>query len=448
MKRKPGMAQATMQYRGPENTLWTSLLDVAKSRESGVEKFLRFDQKSGQFSCSSASFFDRFKMTIGLSDMSGKHVAKGVRSFQNVLTEQSSKASQDDVRKVQNILNKISLAARENTPFIDLFKGKHESWMANLPEEIKNKKFNELLLPATHDSGAHKVDFSNPISTKSRALTAANIVCKIFPFIRKIISDWTVTQNYSIREQLEKGIRSFDFRISHNADDNKFYISHTFNCIPVETALNEIEEFMRNHPGEAIIIHTKPDHPHRESMDKAHADQFMSLLQAKLNDLLCPPNDQGTFDESKTLKKMVDSGKRILVTYDDQQLSREKFTFLWSAYWLTGTWDDTSDVNEMKRSLDQKITQYTKDDKRMNAISFNLTTQVDDIKKYLISSLTPGQKQHTLRGLSDSIRRYMPTYFENHKNELDKISQVVVDFATSDFVDLVVQENLKHSGRR
>ena len=172
------------------------------------------------------------------------------------------------------------------------------NWMTKLPLDVRQRKLSQLVLPATHDSGAYQIDFNHSIPTGNKLLRVAYAISRWVKKVRSIISNWTVTQHHSIQMQLEIGVRSFDFRVSYHSVDKKFYLTHTFNCVPLETALDEIKEFMQKHPGEAIILHSKPDWEHRDGMQT-----YLPLVQEKLGDLLCLAPK--TFEEIPSLDQMA-----------------------------------------------------------------------------------------------------------------------------------------------
>lgn len=111
----------------------------------------------------------------------------------------------------------------------------NSSWMALLPDETPITKIN---MPGTHDSAACFVAFS---------------------FISR-------TQKLSVPEQLEAGVRYFDFRF--NLKDDKFYASHSIaKCktkkglfAPKMTADDVVAyctDFLKRNQGETILFQLK-----------------------------------------------------------------------------------------------------------------------------------------------------------------------------------------------
>ena len=105
----------------------------------------------------------------------------------------------------------------------------HEHWMRDLPPEVRSGPFRCLKIPGTHDSGACQVDFKKT-AAESRWTRIGALAARTIPWVSRVITDWTRTQQDAIYEQLRQGIRVFDFRVSYRDQDGEFYITHTFTC--------------------------------------------------------------------------------------------------------------------------------------------------------------------------------------------------------------------------
>ncbi|KIH49724.1 hypothetical protein ANCDUO_20200 [Ancylostoma duodenale] len=81
-------------------------------------------------------------------------------------------------------------------------------WMELLPPELTRRPICSLKIPGSHDSGATqtlnpKLPVANDESASIHRLGKA-------PCVRRGIKRWAVTQRYSIREQLDNGVRYLD----------------------------------------------------------------------------------------------------------------------------------------------------------------------------------------------------------------------------------------------
>lgn len=112
--------------------------------------------------------------------------------------------------------------------------------MQQLPLQVKERKLNELLLPGTHNSHAYKLNFAKPLGK----LKKFALVLRLFPFFKKILANWTQIQKMDLSSQLKAGIRFLDFRVSYHNQEKRYYLTHTFTCMPLEEGLQEVKGFM------------------------------------------------------------------------------------------------------------------------------------------------------------------------------------------------------------
>ena len=219
------------------------------------------------------------------------------------------------------------------------------NWMGNNSEKLACCQINEIFLPGTHDSGAYQVTGASVLDRPVAPLL--DFAIKYVPFVHRIISRWTITQDKDIKGQLEAGVRALDLRISYNTKEKEFYISHTFDCVKLNTVLQQIKDFMDKHPQEVILVNIKTDSPNDDVFLLPNRDpgrKILTALSEKLTDekmlgpLLCkkdekdrdttvgPLKDRHTqeamqadqFDDEKlNIGKMVNTGQRILMCYSE-----------------------------------------------------------------------------------------------------------------------------------
>jgi hypothetical protein len=94
-----------------------------------------------------------------------------------------------------------------------------------------------------------------------------------------IISSWTQNQTLTITEQLDRGVRWFDLRLSFSPTDGEVYLSHTYlTNNTLSATLNDFEQFLERDPrGELLLIHLRVDFN-----DRANA----SVIQTRVNTML------------------------------------------------------------------------------------------------------------------------------------------------------------------
>lgn len=77
-----------------------------------------------------------------------------------------------------------------------------------------------------------------------------------------IIFGWARQQHLSIAHQLEAGVRFLDFRL-RVASGYEVRLSHTVDtAYSLAGALNEVQEFLKNHSSEIVFIHVRRDFNH------------------------------------------------------------------------------------------------------------------------------------------------------------------------------------------
>jgi hypothetical protein len=101
-----------------------------------------------------------------------------------------------------------------------------------------------------------------------------------------MVSDWTLTQDQSIYNQLKLGIRVFDLRLAQV--NNTLMLSHSFSCLYVKDFFVQLQTFLNENPTEIIIIAIKPDWIHRNSVTTSHWDQFYKMANEYIGSRLYP----------------------------------------------------------------------------------------------------------------------------------------------------------------
>jgi hypothetical protein len=133
------------------------------------------------------------------------------------------------------------------------------SWMTALPQQVRDQPLSQLMLAATHDSGT---------STTS---TVASPKAK--------------TQDWTIMEQLQHGIRVFDIRVKVKSGllgGISLVIAHGIAdmAITYEDVIRDFHTFLDDHPKECIVMLCN-----QETKDGADASGFAALIEKANVDL-------------------------------------------------------------------------------------------------------------------------------------------------------------------
>lgn len=182
------------------------------------------------------------------------------------------------------------------------------TWMTDMWPLIHNLCLKDFIIPGTHDSGTATMSTANAIiSSDGRAPGIA----KLAP--SKIVR-WCKTQNYTIAEQLQLGIRFFDFRVSIEPD-GELYLSHGLRGEKLSMVLTEMRRFCKTHPHEIIMVKIKgfPDHKCKsQNQNKIMAD----FIYKYLGDFFVTRKSLLTPLASTKLSQIVETGKNAIVIYD------------------------------------------------------------------------------------------------------------------------------------
>lgn len=196
-----------------------------------------------------------------------------------------------------------------------------QNWMGSLTDAAKNKLITKLSLPGTHDSAAYRFN-GNYMPNK-----VAGVHIGFLEFLRKtrlagnIIRDWTLTQDYTITEQLLNGIRVFDLRLSYatrcgqslkckccGGCSKELLLSHSFACITYADFIEQLKDFVDQNPSEIVVVLIKSDHVHRDTLTKEAWEEFIEFTGTYMQDVMY---DDSSDQIIPTLKECQDSGKRV-----------------------------------------------------------------------------------------------------------------------------------------
>lgn len=172
----------------------------------------------------------------------------------------------------------------------------NESWMKENWEFIKDKKFGELVIPGTHDSGTYKLTWGTG-------------------------GDTAKTQTNSIGDQLKDGIRYFDLRVreaSHRgcADPSVWWLYHTWDSYRLQVALDEIKAFLSKPGNEKEVIILDFQDTKIIYDDGRARDVLLGMVQDKLGPYLAKKD--GTWSWQKaTTNELVSKNKRVIVLLEN-----------------------------------------------------------------------------------------------------------------------------------
>ncbi|MDF2965760.1 MAG: hypothetical protein K0Q51_1148 [Rickettsiaceae bacterium] len=254
------------------------------------------------------------------------------------------------------------------------------NWMSS--PMVKGKKLSEVVLPGSHDSGAFKLSQKwTPKLLTSKGEVPIGFATKI-----KFIKNWTLTQNHSIEEQLEHGIRLLDFRISYVDNwltNDGFALTHTFGCTSFHNALAQVESFLESHPTEVIIIEAKDDYIHRKGTQNHH-QEIMDIIKQHLKGKLATIEDY----KNKTIEQL---GGKVIFAYDIPEIDQQGLVTTPNPFY--NYWPKSQSARYTDKMVQARI--ENEDYKAPDFVSYTITPNETFIALHIFSDLEAQSKRLT-----------------------------------------------------
>jgi hypothetical protein len=231
---------------------------------------------------------------------------------------------------------------------------KTASWMADSASAIENRALNNLVLPGTHDSGTYAVSATSTLAPKQDIPQWVNAVYGlglVGLVVTETIANWAKTQGYSIKQQLEAGIRYLDLRVVRSSEE--YYICHSLYSIHVDELFSNIKSFIEKNPKEIVIL----DFNHLYVMDTLSDNRPLIEKMIKAFGSKMAPN---SLDANHTVKDFWDKDYQIIALYDHEE-SVKNYQELWPQSQISSPWPNTTSVNVLKSKLDKNLSNRSAD---------------------------------------------------------------------------------------
>ncbi|KAI7807985.1 PI-PLC X domain-containing protein 1 [Triplophysa rosa] len=223
-----------------------------------------------------------------------------------------------------------------------LFAHRCSDWMSELPRGLWDIPLRNLALPGSHDTMTYCLDQkSSVLQSEPKVLQVLDTLlpCVVRPCIMK----WATSQEESICNQLDSGMRFLDLRIAHKTKDpdKVFYFAHgIYSLVTVKEALTEVAHWLDQHSKEVVIMAFS-------AFDGMNLDQHKDLIQfliTTFDQKICPNS------VTPSLRECWNRAFQVILSYDDSAAS--VYEELWPKfdYW----WANTSDSNRVISYLDER----------------------------------------------------------------------------------------------
>lgn len=165
----------------------------------------------------------------------------------------------------------------------------NSTWMANIKDDVL---INEIVMPGSHDAGSYKMVWLGE------------------------------TQQFTIDEQLQMGVRYFDIRV--NKKEDKYVIFHSIiNGVEFLPILESIKSFIINNPTEVLLL----DFQHFEGNSQNDVYNFITEYLYN-NNLLVENNTELSDLEFISNLKLKDARGKCIIFWGDRSMDLSNYIFL------------------------------------------------------------------------------------------------------------------------
>ncbi len=285
--------------------------------------------------------------------------------------------------------------------------------MKILGEHNPTLPINNIFIPGSHDSAADKLE------DKIGVNQGIPQKLELFrPIIRTIIKKWARTQNTTVQQQLEDGIRYLDLRVQWRESKKAFYLLHSLYGPPLQKILDEISLFLHEHPKEVLIIQIS-DLNH---MPGNSHDVLAKLLHKTFGKKIIPQTEGSL----PTLSSLQQNGYQVILIYKDSEIAQQ-YNFLPRSR-IVSQWANKAKIEKLKPNLDE----YLKQRLPSTYSFFVLQTILSPDTSSILSSLKPFSKSaQSLEDLAKKINPLIPQWIREWNKEYPKKINIVI----ADFID-------------
>lgn len=305
-----------------------------------------------------------------------------------------------------------------------------ENWMGFLPSVITSRSLTEICMPASHDSAAYKLDILHPIVTGDAHFLRLSYLLWLSSAAKHFTETWTLTQQYNIYRQLQSGIRVLDLRVAFDGKD--LWLVHALSLIKLSKSLEDVREFIENHPTEVVIIRIKPGWEQRNTMNTETnrlEDEILFRLGEK--NLITQNHGMPTLEECQN-----PGSPRILIVYDIPG------KYFWPSSIVQSFWGDTNNIDELKDDINS-TKKISKIPYIFQELSFTLTPTIEDIKTSAFRYLTFRNSRKSLKSFAEETNKLLIKELKRDPFNFSKFSFIAMDFPTQEAIIAVIALNYR-----
>ncbi|XP_031415054.1 PI-PLC X domain-containing protein 1-like [Clupea harengus] len=298
------------------------------------------------------------------------------------------------------------------------------NWMSQLPSPLHTAPLWDIAIPGSHDSMTYCLDSSSMLEPNTQPTWLKELEHILPGPINPFIMNWATTQELTIIEQLEAGVRYFDLRIACKPDDHNhtLYFAHgLYTTVTVEETFKDVAQWLTHHPKEVIILACSTF----DGLDNGDHQKFIAQLNQLFSKKLCP------YTVIPSLQLCWDQKYQVILSYDNDAASGHQELWPKMDYW----WANKTSASQVIEYLDNRLQSSGRDCSLFFVAGLNLTEDAAYVLEHLFSSM----KEMTLKAYPDLLG-----WVKNQRCGQGKtcINIIASDFVgVNDFVQLVYQLN-------
>ena len=351
----------------------------------------------------------------------------------------------------------------------------HSRWMSN--PRIQSKTLSQIKIPGTHNSGSYaltrklsqirydEIRFLWGLSADSAPANGNLSFSKNKLYVGRTLLDYiidttlriSISQNRTIRQQLDDGIRFFDLRVYYDSDGS-FYIQHSLRGPEFNEILTQIRQYLDDHSTSGELIFLSISHTNFGNDAERLPSRVATIIQNNLRPYLYIPTDaigKKHFDfqnfHNMTLSSItstdsnVTSPKVIIINTDITDKYYYKDTVVNTKGFVdSGRWNiDANGVNNLKELVQLESEGLKKNMKSMYHISWIQTPKLADIIQNLGHHLSGNSPTMLLKQLAFEANSVFEDFLKNHT--MHTFNLVTLDWydisSTTNPVNLIIGLN-------
>jgi hypothetical protein len=239
-------------------------------------------------------------------------------------------------------------------------------WMARNAALLHDRPLATLVLPGSHDAASYSLARGSPVCAARAHKLAGLAAFLAAPRAR--------TQDATLLEQLEGGVRYLDLRVcAVGGEPRRFFVHHTWLGAPLDDALAQIDAFNRAHPREVLLL----DFQHLNGFDDEDRRALARDLERRFAGRLLPSN---TVPGALTLQQLWDAHVGIVVLVDRPPSSPHLFD---RTSTLVSRWANAASLPALLGALPW----MTEESPRLHVLQWQLTPRFGQFLRHPFSSL-------------------------------------------------------------